>query len=739
MKRIVLLLLILSLISFKIGWCGFLGIKKASESISMPIHPPLDSLYGIPRTPDSVHIATFADNGIITAYNARSTTAPFSDISIDTSNQYGQIKYWLVDQIQDIDGAGGHYSLSIQVSTFYNDVPTFSFGTVQIINDSLEQYLSAAEDSSSVSAVNSQAIRDTAQFLITATDVSMSQISGDAIAADNLETMLDGTGGQTFSLGRLNIVGANSSNGSVTIDNTNGHGVVIEGNSGNAVYGVVATGTNHAGVHFEGLGGGPGMYMRGGLTGAGVQFVGGGTSGDAISTSVNSGNELDASLRAEIVDDVWDEDSTGHYTSPNMAFVSAQTSASSLDSSIVQGAVIAAMNADTTMQLRTLTISGHENEDAVTLSGSGTGNGLKVFGGSTGDGAYFRGGLTSGNGITGWTYDGYGIAVYGSKEKSGFYAEAQDSGAGMFLLGGDAVNAGDLASGLRIKAQRDDAVMFSAGDQDNVHGIQIDGGTGNGGDAIRLLGHGTDGHGFSITSEYGYHFDTETRAEMARTFWGYDIDTSWASGSFGDSAKTWSDKSPVGAGSYPVSLIAYDSANSMIVPGVRMSVFDVNLSYLAAVGLTGQQGGLQVNLNSGDYVVSCLAPGYIFDAYDTISISGTQTDSLMGYQFDPGAPGTPDLCRVYGYFYSVDGQPIEDVEVTASLIGNEIRKDNLLISPYKKSTTTDSNGYFYLDLIPSASLNPTGSQYMISAGYPAGTILKKTIIVPDNANWQINW
>ncbi|MFH1700739.1 MAG: hypothetical protein ABIE07_09155, partial [Candidatus Zixiibacteriota bacterium] len=556
----------------------------------------------------------------------------------------------------------------------------------------------------------------------------------------------------------------------------------IEGNSGSAIYAYVQTGIDHAGVHLQGYGAAPGIYTKGGETGAGVQIIGGNTSGDAISTSVTSGNELDASLRAEIVDDVWDEDTTGHKTDPNMgywitqggevsisdadmaaisdstwnkAFNTAYTSgtmgdslnnktymqgaASGLDSATVQGAVIAAMNADTTMQLRTITVTGHDDENAVTFTGSGAGNGLRVFGGTTADGAYFRGGLTSGNGITTWTYDGHGLATYGSKEKSGFYAEAQDSGSGMYLLGGDEANAGELASGLRIKAKRDDAVWLSAGDQANVHGIQIDGGTGNGGDAIRILGHGDNGYGFSITSEFGYNFDPETQAEMARTFWGYEIDTAWAAGSFGDSAKTWSDKSPVGAGSYPVTLIAYDTANGMIISSVRMSVFNVDLSALVAVGFTGQQGSLQANLNSGDYVISCIAPGYLFDAYDTISVSGSQIDSLMGYQFDPGAPASPDLCRVYGYFYSVDGQPIEDVEVTAALVGTEIRKDKLIISPYKKSMTTDSDGYFYFDLIPSAILNPAGSQYMISASYPAGTILKKTIVVPDSDNWQINW
>lgn len=159
-KKIFLLVALLTLLPFTYGHAEYFAIKQASEFIAMPIHPPLDSTFGIPRAPDSIHIITFADNGSATTFNTRSTTAPFSDISIDTSIQYGQTKYWLVDQIQDLDGAGGHFSLSIQVSTFYDDVPTLSFGTVQIINDSLEQYLSTSADSSSSAAAFAKLIDD---------------------------------------------------------------------------------------------------------------------------------------------------------------------------------------------------------------------------------------------------------------------------------------------------------------------------------------------------------------------------------------------------------------------------------------------------------------------------------------------------------------------------------------------------------------------------------------------------
>ncbi len=65
--------------------------------------------------------------------------------------------------------------------------------------------------------------------------VNMAAISGDETAADNFETMLDGTGGQTFSLGRLVL---SNSSASATLDIQNagsGHTVNIAANSGDGI------------------------------------------------------------------------------------------------------------------------------------------------------------------------------------------------------------------------------------------------------------------------------------------------------------------------------------------------------------------------------------------------------------------------------------------------------------------------------------------------------------------------
>jgi hypothetical protein len=140
---------------------------------------------------------------------------------------------------------------------------------------------------------------------------NMTQVSGDAVAADNLETMLDGTGGATLSVGRVNATGANSTNGTFSITNSNGPATIFNGstNALNLVAGTgdglnvtstagdgfdVTAGTNGVGAKFTGNGSGDGVRFAGGSTGDGLQLTGSGTTGRGLVAIANGdGNAFD--------------------------------------------------------------------------------------------------------------------------------------------------------------------------------------------------------------------------------------------------------------------------------------------------------------------------------------------------------------------------------------------------------------------------------------------------------------
>lgn len=199
------------------------------------------------------------------------------------------------------------------------------------------------------------------------------------------------------------------------------------------------------------------------------------------------------------------------------------------------------------------------------------------------------------------------------------------------------------------------------------------------------------------------------------------------------------DGSSLGSGSYPVTITVVDSSSAQVVPGARISVRNLSLTALVALGATGMSGQVQFNLDTGLYILSVLAPGYIFAAYDTVWVNEASYDSVIGSHFDPGSPASADLCRVYGFVYDINGVPLEGVQIMAQLTEGVVRHGTTIISPYMQSVLSDTAGYFYMDLIPSEVLTPTGMKYLISVTYPAGTILKKKIEVPDMATWQLTW
>ena len=184
-------------------------------------------------------------------------------------------------------------------------------------------------------------------------------ISNDTTAADNLETMLDGTGGQNLTLARLvadnsagsgpgiyakggdseagmELVGTGSGAGLRTSGGATGNGVIVNG--GGSSYGMAINSASGglAALALIGTGAEPGLSILAGPTGHGVLVTAGSTSGDGIRAEVTSGapfrgdmtgnvtGNLSGSVGsvtgltiptvAQIADGVWDEAIAGHLT-----------------------------------------------------------------------------------------------------------------------------------------------------------------------------------------------------------------------------------------------------------------------------------------------------------------------------------------------------------------------------------------------------------------------------------------
>ncbi|PKK83429.1 MAG: hypothetical protein CVT49_08395 [candidate division Zixibacteria bacterium HGW-Zixibacteria-1] len=195
----------------------------------------------------------------------------------------------------------------------------------------------------------------------------------------------------------------------------------------------------------------------------------------------------------------------------------------------------------------------------------------------------------------------------------------------------------------------------------------------------------------------------------------------------------------ISSGLYSYDVIILDSIINQVIPGVNIAIRNLEQSALIALGKSGNDGYAGFNLDADSLLAVCFSPGYIFDNFDTLVISGPGTDTVYGYRFDPGEPSMPSLCRLYGFIYGISGNPQAGAEITAWLPAGVTRAGAGLISPFKVKTTSNENGYFYLDLIPNNMLDPDTTRYEITVSRTDGTIFRERVTVPNQPGWLMTW
>ncbi len=194
-----------------------------------------------------------------------------------------------------------------------------------------------------------------------------------------------------------------------------------------------------------------------------------------------------------------------------------------------------------------------------------------------------------------------------------------------------------------------------------------------------------------------------------------------------------------GTGAYQVTVIVVDTSNDQVIPGVDITVRNSDQTALLALGESNSLGTTSFNLDPGSITLIANAPGYCFSSSVTAVITGPTTINISGYHFDPGTPSSPNLCRLYGFLFGINGTPESDATISASLPSGVVRYNALVVSPFTTSTTTDQSGYFALDLIPSDLLTPSGAKYEITITRRDGTILRQRIKIPTSSSWQLDW
>lgn len=343
------------------------------------------------------------------------------------------------------------------------------------------------------------------------------------------------------------------------------------------------------------------------------------------------------------------------------------------------------------------------------------------------------------------TYVGNIYSVSGSSTAASNFRSMLDGTGGATLSLGqlNISGANGSAGSFRVTNTSGSATVFSG--SSNGHGLSLIGqGTGSG------LNAAGGASGWKINADIHGSIDTVLKGvngsggggdstSIARWVWNTPHDNHVAGGTFGQFLDAEVSSLAAGAGAWSYTVVASDTGSDQTVPNAIVSIRNLDQTALIAVGTTNAGGRAWFNLNSGKYLAMIISPGYSFPAFDTITVLGPGADTVRGYQFNPGAPVSPSLCRVYGYLYGVNGQPEWNASVSAVLPKGVSRTDALVVSPSGVTANSDSTGYFFLDLIPSDSLKPSGTSYEISISRPDGTILRKRLTIPAQPNWRLTW
>ena len=195
-----------------------------------------------------------------------------------------------------------------------------------------------------------------------------------------------------------------------------------------------------------------------------------------------------------------------------------------------------------------------------------------------------------------------------------------------------------------------------------------------------------------------------------------------------------------GSGANAVTFVAYDSTTgaTAVVPSANINVYNAAIDTWYATVQTGTAGIAAANLDAADYAIIVVANGVTFPV-DTVTVTATQTDTIKGYAFDPGDPDTTGWCRVFGWEKKPDKTGVEGALIRmtfkSSLATLFYGTNEYLVFP--KETVTDSDGYWYMDLIPNVHLD-SNSYYLYSVEKVGAESLpsNRKVVVPvaDNAN-----
>ena len=186
-----------------------------------------------------------------------------------------------------------------------------------------------------------------------------------------------------------------------------------------------------------------------------------------------------------------------------------------------------------------------------------------------------------------------------------------------------------------------------------------------------------------------------------------------------------------GPGSNVVNILVNDIATSLPIPDTFVKVTDTTNILTVAKGYTNSSGIFPVGLDDGDYNVILRKAFTEFTVPESLTVAGSGTYTYEGSGFSPTNPSASGTCVVYGWVTDIGGSPVKNAKIKATETIDSRFNDSNKIVKVTKTASSDSSGYFELELLRSSALTHEGVKYRINITY-TGFSYETHILVPDS-------
>ena len=188
-----------------------------------------------------------------------------------------------------------------------------------------------------------------------------------------------------------------------------------------------------------------------------------------------------------------------------------------------------------------------------------------------------------------------------------------------------------------------------------------------------------------------------------------------------------------GPGANIVNVLVNEIATGLPIPDTFVKVTDATNILTVAKGYTNSSGIFPVGLDDGDYNIILRKAFTEFTVPESLTVAGSGTHTYEGSGFSASNPSASGTCVIYGWVTDIGGTQVKNAKIKATETVPERFSGSNKIVKTTKTASSDSGGYFELELLRSSGLTQSGVKYKVNITY-TGFSYEAYILVPDSSS-----